>query len=223
MLRLKSPYLDGATAQGLRDACQEVAAQPQVLAVILTGGGDAFCDGGEARAEVAEAVAALGVPVIAALGGDALGPGLALALAADLRIATQPCLLGTRAREGGFAPWWGLTQHLPRLVGRARALEMLLLGEPVPAPQALAMGLVNRVMPPGEALTAALEWGEKMAARAPHALRFAKEAVRKGLDLTLGQALRLEADLYFLLHTTQDRTEGVRAFLEKRPPHFKGE
>jgi enoyl-CoA hydratase/carnithine racemase len=101
-------------------------------------------------------------------------------------------------------------------------LELILTGEVISAEEALAIGLVSQVLPPKDLMAVAEALAQNIAGKAPIALRFIKEAVNKGLDLTLEQGLRLEADLYFLLHTTADRTEGIRAFLEKRPPRFKG-
>ncbi len=119
-------------------------------------------------------------------------------------------------------PCGGGTQRLPRLVGRAKAAEMILLGQSLDAAAALACGLVNRVAPRGEARAAAERLARTMASRGPLALRYAKEAINRGLDMPLEQALRYETDLTVILQTTRDRAEGVRAFLEKRPPRFEG-
>ena len=116
----------------------------------------------------------------------------------------------------------GGTQRLPRIVGRTRALELLLTAETIGAERALEMGLVNRICPPEHLMAEVNAMAETIAAKGPVALRYAREAVYQGLDLTLAEGLRLEADLYLLLHTTADRTEGIRAFLEKRPPQFQG-
>jgi enoyl-CoA hydratase/carnithine racemase len=107
-------------------------------------------------------------------------------------------------------------------VAKGKALEMILTAEPIDAGEAYRIGLVNKVVPHQDLIPEAEEFAQRIAAKGPIALRYAKEAVNKGLDLTLEQGLRLEADLYFLLHTTEDRTDGIRAFQEKRPPQFKG-
>jgi enoyl-CoA hydratase/carnithine racemase len=120
-------------------------------------------------------------------------------------------------------PTNGGTQRLPRIVGKGKALELILTGEIIDAAGALEIGLVTKVLP-RESLTNEVEaLAKTMAGKAPISLRYIKEAINKGLDLTMEQGLRLEADLYFLLHTTGDRTEGIKAFQQKRPPEFKGQ
>jgi len=161
-------------------------------------------------------------PIIAAINGFALGGGLELALACDIRIAEAGATLGLTEINLATIPGGGGTQRLPRLVGRGKALEMILTGARVPADEALRIGLVERVVPAGEALKAATELARTIAAKAPVALRYAKEAVVKGLELPLADGLRLEGDLSTLLRTTEDRVEGARAFLEKRAPRWTG-
>ena len=161
-------------------------------------------------------------PIIAAINGFALGGGLELALACDIRIAEAGATLGLTEINLAIIPGGGGTQRLPRLVGRGKALEMILTGARVPADEALRLGLVERVVPAGEALKAATELARTIAAKAPVALRYAKEAVVKGLELPLADGIRLEGDLSTLLRTTEDRFEGARAFLEKRAPRWQG-
>jgi len=122
----------------------------------------------------------------------------------------------------GEIPWDGGTQRLSRLVGRGKAMEMILSGEFIDAQEAYRIGLVNKIVLPDELLTVVMDMAQKMASKGPIALKYAKEAICKGLDLSLEQGLRLEADLYFLLHTTRDRTEGITAFRDKRSPGFEG-
>ena len=161
-------------------------------------------------------------PIIAAICGYAFGGGLELALACDLRIAAANATLGLTEVNLAIIPGGGGIQRLPRIVGRGKALEMILTGARIPADEALRIGLVERVVPEGQALAAATELARTLAARAPVALRYAKEAVVKGLELPLADGLRLETDLSTLLRTTEDRVEGARAFLEKRPPRWTG-
>jgi len=214
-------------AQELAEVCRFINQDEAIYVVILIGAGDkAFCEGGEVEKSgnigSAAAVAAIEKPVIAAINGDALGPGLELALSCDIRLASDKARFGFPGVAEGLMPAEGGTQRLPRIVGWGKALEMILTAEAITAEEALEIGLVSKIVPRKELLTEAEALARDIAAKGPIALRFIKEAVNKGLDLTLEQGLRLEADLYFLLHTTQDRTEGINAFLEKRKPKFKG-
>lgn len=221
-------------AEELLDICSEVSQDEDVRVVTITGAGKAFCVGTDWSGfppletvqtklwSVATAVAKLDCPVIAAINGDAIGQGLELALACDLRIAAGTARLGLPQIISGLIPWDGGTQHLPRLVGRAKAMEMILLGESVSAEEAYRVGLVNKVVTLEELSLVVADMAQGIASRAPVAVKYAKEAVEKGLALTLEQGLHLEADLYLLLHATKDRTEGITAFHEKRQPKFKG-
>jgi enoyl-CoA hydratase len=164
-----------------------------------------------------------GQPIIAAIRGFALGGGLELALACDIRIAGDDAQLGLTEVNLAIIPGGGGTQRLPRLVGRGKALEMILTGARLPAAEALRIGLVERVVPAADVLTNAMELARTLAGKAPVALRYAKEAVVKGLELPLAEGLRLEGDLSTLLRTTEDRLEGARAFLEKRRPRWQGQ
>lgn len=174
------------------------------------------------RVEFRQAMDRCPQPIIAAINGFALGGGLELALACDVRIADADATLGLTEINLAIIPGGGGTQRLPRLVGRGKALELILTGARIPADEALRIGLVERVAPAGEALTAATELARTIAAKAPVALRYAKEAVVKGLELPLADGLRLEGDLSTLLRTTEDRVEGAKAFLEKRAPRWTG-
>jgi len=218
-------------AQELEDVCREINQDEDIYVVTLTGVGDkAFCGGGQlelqksgSRYSAATAIASIDRPVIAALNGDALGQGLELALSCDIRLASDKARFGFSQVAQGLVPFDGGTQRLPRIVGKGKALELILTAETITAEEALELGLVNKVVAGANLAAEAEALAGTIAAKGPIALRFIKEAVNKGLDLTLGQGLRLEADLYFLLHTTADRTEGITAFLEKRPPQFKGQ
>jgi len=213
-------------AQELAEVCRLINQDEAVYVVILTGAGDkAFCKGSQPEKSVykaAAAIAAIEKPVIAAINDDALGLGLELALSCDIRLASDKARFGFPEVAKGLIPAEGGTQRLPRIVGRGKALEMILTAGTITAKEALEIGLVSRIVPGKELMAEAETLANTIAAKGPIALRFIKEAVNKGLDLTLEQGLRLEADLYFLLHTTADRTEGINAFLEKRKPKFKG-
>jgi enoyl-CoA hydratase len=161
-------------------------------------------------------------PIIAAIRGYAFGGGLELALACDIRVAASDARLGLTEVDLAIIPGGGGTQRLPRLVGRGKALEMILTAARIDAAEALRIGLVERVVPAAELVPAVQTLARTLAAKAPVALRYAKEAVVKGLALPLADGLRLENDLATLLRTTEDRLEGARAFLEKRPPRWTG-
>ena len=162
-------------------------------------------------------------PIIGAIRGYALGGGLELALACDIRIAGEDAQLGLTEVNLAIIPGGGGTQRLPRLIGRGRALEMILTGARIDAREAWRIGLVERVVPAADVLASARELARTLAEKAPVALRYAKEAVVKGLGLPLEDGLRLENDLATLLRTTEDRIEGAKAFLEKRTPRFTGQ
>ena len=161
-------------------------------------------------------------PIIGAIRGYALGGGLELALACDIRIAGEGAQLGLTEVNLAIIPGGGGTQRLPRLIGRGRALEMILTGARIDAREAWRIGLVERVVPAADVLASARELARTLAEKAPVALCYAKEAVVKGLELPLADGLRLENDLAALLRTTEDRVEGAKAFLEKRKPRFTG-
>lgn len=212
-------------AQEIADACDQIIGDDDIYVVVITGAGKAFCAGGEPvnnETGPAAAIASIDRPVIAAINGDALGEGLELALACDVRLAAESARLGVPQIAAGRIPVDGGTQRLARIVGRSKAMELLFTAEAITAGEALEIGLVSGVVLAKELMTEAEALAATIAGKAPAAIRYIKEAVRDGLDMPLAQGLRMEADLYFLLHTTTDRTEGVRAFLEKRKPHFKG-
>ncbi|MDD5127949.1 MAG: enoyl-CoA hydratase-related protein [Dehalococcoidales bacterium] len=211
-------------AQEITDACCRIAQDEDVYVVVITGEGTIFCNGGEWDTERSPviAIAKLEQPVIAAINGDALGAGLEMALACDVRLASTRARFGMPEVTQGRLTANGGTQRLSRLVGKSTALELLLTGRTITAQEASRIGLVNRVASARRLAQEAEVLALSLAAKAPLALRYIKETVRDGMEMPLAQGLRLEADLYFLLHTTFDRTEGIKAFLEKREPHFKG-
>jgi enoyl-CoA hydratase len=161
-------------------------------------------------------------PIVAAIRGHCFGGGLEMALACDIRIASEDSRLGLTEIDLAIIPGRGGTQRLPRLIGRGKALEMIVTGARIPAAEALALGIVERVVPADRLHAEAQALARTIADKAPVALRYAKESVVKGLELPLADGLRLEADLSTLLRTTDDRLEGARAFLEKRKPKWTG-
>jgi len=214
-------------AQELEEVCNRINRDDDVYVVTVTGAGDVFCSCGEEepgnmQRRPAAAIASIDRPVIAAINGDALGEGLEIALSCDIRLASDKARFGLPQVARGCIPVDGGTQRLPRIIGRGKALELLLTGDMIAADEALEIGLVSQVVSPEMLAKETGKLAETVAAKGPIALRYLKEAVNKGMDMTLEQGLRLEADLYFLLHTTADRTEGIKAFREKRPPEYKG-
>ena len=172
--------------------------------------------------QVASSLAALPIPVIVAVNGDALDHGLELALAGDLRVAATNATFGLTDLSRGVLPWDGGTQRLPRLVGPAWARDMVLTSRVIDATQALAIGLVNRVVEGDQLLAEVHQMADVIVAGGPIAARYAKEAVQKGMDLALPQGLGLEADLNLLLQSTTDRAEGIESFLQRRDPRYTG-
>jgi enoyl-CoA hydratase/carnithine racemase len=168
-----------------------------------------------------EDVAAIPQPVVAAIRGEALSAGLELALACDIRVAAADASFAMPETSLGTVPRGGGTQRLPRAVGRAPALRMLLSGESIDAATALRIGLVSEVVAADQLEAAARAIADTIASRGPIATRLAKEAVHRGSELPLASALTAELDLTVILQTTADRAEGVQAFVEKRPPRFQ--
>ena len=232
--------LNAEVMEGLRGAFHDAKSNAAVGAVILTGAGEkAFVAGAdiggfaslssEGAVELArkgqsvlDLLERLGKPSIAAVNGFALGGGCELAMACTLRVASRTAKLGQPEVNLGLIPGYGGTQRLPRLVGKGRALELILTGDPVPAEEAWRIGLVNRVVEPAELMPASRELAKRILARAPLAVRRALEAVNEGLDLPLDVAQKHEAALFGLCAATEDWKEGVSAFLAKRPAAFTG-
>ncbi len=177
---------------------------------------------GERPPSLVKPIARLKQPVIAAIKGDAIGLGLELALACDIRIAAEGARLGLAQIGEGFLPSDGGTQRLPRLIGYSRAMAMILTGEPIAASEAYRIGLIQRMVASSDLMKAAMDLARDMAIKSPLSLSYAKEALYRGVDLTLDQGLQMEGDLYLLLCTSLDRVEGIRAFKEKRRPKFEG-
>ena len=221
--------------QELAAVCQAVEDDDDIEIGVLTGSADVFCEGLISSATTAkdirqqfgrlqgvEALAALTKPTLAALNGNAFGIGLELALGCDLRLAVSTAEFGLTQITENLIPFGGGTQRLPRIVGQAKALEMILTGKKVDANEAQRIGLVSEVVAADDLSPRVDEVLSGLLGKGPIALRLGKEAVQKAMDLTLDQGIRLEEDLYVLLQTTQDRAEGVKSFLAKRKPSFTG-
>jgi enoyl-CoA hydratase/carnithine racemase len=232
---LNSPTLD--ELQRVLLACRQDDA---VRCLIVTGAGEksfiAGADinelsvqtptGGRAHSlagqNILDLIENMGKPVIAAINGFALGGGCELAMACTIRLAADTARLGQPEINLGIIPGYAGTQRLARLVGRGRALELLLTGDHIMAPEAHRLGLVNRVVPAAELMTEARKLATTLATKAPVAVRYIIDAVNKGLDMSFADAQVFEATLFGLVSSTEDMREGTRAFLEKRKAEFKG-
>jgi enoyl-CoA hydratase len=232
--------LNSATMGELSQAIEEAARDDGVRAIVITGAGPkAFVAGADIN-ELAvqtpvggrehamrgqrlfDRIEQLGKPVIAAVNGFALGGGCELAMACTLRLAADTAKFGQPEINLGLIPGYAGSQRLPRIVGRGRALELLLTGTPIAAAEAHRIGLVNRVVPAAELVAEARAIAHAIAAKAPVAVRYILDAVVAGSEMPLAEAQRYEATLFGLVSTTEDMREGTRAFLEKRSAEFKG-
>lgn len=222
---LEDAPLDAGTLSALDDAAAAIHGDSSVHVAVLTGGplacGDAAIAPVGARLPF-RSLELMGQPVIAAIEHACDGAGLELALACDVRIASDAATFGMPAVAAGRVSALGGTQRLPRIAGRTAAAAMLLLGDTLSAEDALRRGLVNAVTPAGAARAAAMRLAEAIASRGPVAVRYAKETMLRGAGMTLDAALGYETDLTVILQTTADRAEGVAAFIEKRAPRFEG-
>jgi enoyl-CoA hydratase len=232
--------LNSQTVRELSVAFDQAKNDADVRVVILTGSGEkAFVAGADinelatqtpvagkqyalAGQAVFDAIENLGRPVIAAVNGFALGGGCELAMACTFRIASENAVLGQPEVKLGIIPGYGGSQRLPRLVGKGRAMQILLTGEMVSAADALRIGLVNQVVALPELMKTAEDIAKKIIANAPLAVQFVLEAVNRGVEMTQAEGQFLEATLFGLCCATEDMKEGTRAFLEKRPANFKG-
>jgi enoyl-CoA hydratase/carnithine racemase len=217
-----------------------ISADRNARCVVLTGDGQYFCAGADikemtllgvekapevqARGQaIFQRLATLRCPTIAALNGLAVGGGLELALACDLRVAADFAKLGAPEVGLGLLPAYGGTQRLPRLVGAAKAKELIFLATVIPAAEALRIGLVNKVVPAGQELRAARDWAHTIAQKAPRAVAAAKQAIDSGLEASLPDGLETEKQAFLReVMTSPDLLEGLAAFVEHRPPKFTG-
>lgn len=232
--------LNTGTIDDLERALLDLQRDDSVRAIVLTGAGEkSFVAGadinelaalspaegqrhGRRGQAVFDLIEDLGKPVIAAINGFALGGGCELAMACTMRLAADTARLGQPEINLGIIPGYAGSQRLPRLVGKGRALEILLTGDMVPAARAYEIGLVNRIVPAAELLGEAKKLAATLAAKAPLATRYILEAVNHGMEMPLADAQFLEGTLFGLVASTDDMKEGTRAFLEKRPASWRG-
>lgn len=232
--------LNSRSMSELEQVFLEIQQSGEIRVVLLTGGGEkAFVAGADiselaalsplegermaARGQrVFQLIESCGKPVIACINGFALGGGCELALACTLRIASSNARLGQPEVKIGIIPGYGGTQRLPRLIGKGAALKMILTGEMINAAEALRLGLVDEVVAPEQLMPRAVELAQTIAGMAPLAVRDSIRAVNSGYDLPLASGLELEASLFGLACSTDDKREGAQAFLEKRAPKWSG-
>lgn len=231
-------------ARDLVDACRQIEEDNAIRIAIFTGAGEkAFSAGMDLKERSVtsfspierrrqklsatiqtqtRAVAAITKPTIAAIRGYCVGGGLEFALACDMRVAAEDAKLGLAEVKRGLIPGAGGTQRLPRTVGVAKALEICLTGDNVNGGEAQRLGLVNIAVPTGDVMKAAEDLAARILKGAPMSVLFIKEAIKKGVELSLDEGFRLESDLSAMIATTEDSKEGPRAFAEKRAPVWKG-
>ncbi len=232
--------LNTPTWKDLRTAFEDARDDAAIRGAILTGAGNkAFIAGADISElahvaafeaeqasrfgqEVLDLIENLGKPVVAAVNGFALGGGCETAMACTIRIAVDTAKFGQPEVALGLLPGGGGTQRLPRLVGKGRALQLILSGEMISAQEAYRIGLVNEIVPAADLITRAEAILKKIASNAPIAVKFALEAANKGMDTSQGEGLLLEASYFGLCAATEDKKEGTTAFLEKRAPQFRG-
>jgi enoyl-CoA hydratase len=232
--------LNAQTLDELRRVILDLKRDDGVRVLVLTGAGDkAFVAGADinelavqtptsgrehalAGQHVFDLIENMGKPVIAAINGYALGGGCELAMACTLRMAADTARLGQPEIALGLIPGYAGTQRLPRLVGKGRAMEMILTGAPIAADEALRIGLVNRVSPAADLMADARKLAAQLAKSAPIAMRYIINAVNQGIEMPFAEASQYEATLFGLVASTDDMREGTKAFLEKRKPEFKG-
>lgn len=242
VVTMERPAANAEVRSGLRDAFVQAADDADVRAVVLTGTGRVFCAGQDLKEllplyeagdpefmgivrgfnEVVTALVELPKPVVAALNGAAAGAGASLAFACDFRIASEDMAFSMAFSKIGLVPDTGASWTLPRLVGTAKALEMIMLSEPVPASSALSLGLVTKVVPSSEVLAEATAFASSLAAGPTVAYGYIKRLVHAGASSSLGAALAMEAELQDAAGRTEDHANAVRSFLAKEPPTFRG-
>jgi enoyl-CoA hydratase len=225
----------------IRDALNDFEMDENIRVVVITGAGDkAFISGGDISVmaedegyikilsevpkgqEVTSMIENFPKPVIARINGIALGGGTEIALCCDIRIAAETAIMGVPEIKLGIIPGYGGTQRLPRVIGMAKAKELVLTGDHITAQEAYRIGLVNEVVPLAQLDNAVIKYAKKLSSKAPIALRMAKESLNNGTQADLKTGLGIEARCFTICYATEDRVEGMKAFTEKREPNFKG-
>lgn len=242
LITLNNPPLNiisSGILQQLDEAFSRMEEDPDVIAIILTGKGDkAFVAGADIKGfstmignvavkqeaqelqKIFTKIASMAKPTVAVLNGVTFGGGLELAISCDIRIAEVHSKIGLPEVKLGIMPGWGGTQRLPRLIGEAKAKEMIFTGDAITAEEAQRIGLVNHVLPIGEGLEFALKLANKIGSHSLTALSRIKQSINEGLNTTIDEGIEIETQLFSELFLTEDVKEGLQAFLEKRPPSF---
>ena len=249
LITLNRPETLNALTPGMRvsllTAINDANTNDQVRVIVITGEGRGFCSGGDVKAmnearrsgqanalddriapirdKVVLAMRNTDKPVIAAVNGHAAGAGMNIALACDIRMASSNAKFGQTFAKRGLHPDWGGTYFLPRIVGMAKACELIWSGRSIDANEAHQLGIVSEVTPPDELMNAVFELARSFAAGPPIAIRLAKRAMYRGMDTSLEEALEFETFAQNICSATQDAKEGIAAFVEKRDPQFRGE
>jgi len=243
-LRINRPkdlnILTVETLLEMKTAIEDIRNDRSLKALIITGSGDRLFSAGadinemskmntmEAREyselghEIFASMANLWIPVIAAINGHAIGGACELVLACDIRVASENAKIGMPETGIGITPGWGGMQRLSRLIGVGKAKELVFTGELIEAKEAERIGLVNKVVPPDKVEAVAREIASKIASRAPVAVRLAKDAINRGAEIDLEKALDYDSEVFGIVCSTEDQKEGMKAFLEKRKPEFRG-
>ena len=243
LLRINRPEamnsLDAVMLHEINTAVDQAAADPEVEVILFIGEGKAFVAGADIAAmstmdeedgmalgilgqQVFRKIETLNKPTIAVVNGFALGGGCELAMACDMRIASTRAKFGQPEVGLGITPGFSGTQRLPRLVGKAKACELILTGDIIQAEEAARIGLVNKVVPPEELMEEAMALAGRILKNAPLAVQFSNRAIKSGLETDLDTGIGLEAELFAQCFSTEDQKEGMKAFLEKRKPVFQG-
>lgn len=243
LLRINRPEamnsLDAVMLHEINTAVDQAAADPEVEVILFIGEGKAFVAGADIAAmstmdeedgmalgilgqQVFRKIETLNKPTIAVVNGFALGGGCELAMACDMRIASTRAKFGQPEVGLGITPGFSGTQRLPRLVGKAKACELILTGDIIQAEEAARIGLVNKVVPPEELMEEAMALAGRILKNAPLAVQFSNRAIKSGLETDIDTGIGLEAELFAQCFSTEDQKEGMKAFLEKRKPFFQG-